>query len=88
MVSAGDYVRNEWTVIPKAMAVNVGGLAGFVLGIRRYGIRKFIYAAGGLTTMAAFCYPHETVDIARTAVAHAKRTWEDFQKRKFIFVDR
>ena len=30
--------------------------------------------------MAAFCYPHETVDIVRTAVAHAERTYEDFQK--------
>ena len=88
VVAADDYVRNEWTVLPKAMAITVGGMAGFVLGIRRYGIRKFIYAAGGLTTMAAFCYPHETVDIVRTGVAHAKRTWEDFQKRKFIFVDR
>lgn len=76
------YVREEWTVLPKAAAITVGGMAGFVLGMRRYGIRKFLYATGGILTMAAFCYPHETVDIVRVGVAHAQRTYEDFQKCK------
>uniref|UniRef100_A0AC34QTK6 MICOS complex subunit n=1 Tax=Panagrolaimus sp. JU765 TaxID=591449 RepID=A0AC34QTK6_9BILA len=80
VVAADDYVRNEWTVLPKAMAITIGGMAGFVLGIKRYGIRKFVYAAGGLTTMAAFCYPNETVDIVRIGVLHAQRTWDDFKK--------
>ena len=80
VVAADDYLRNEWTVLPKAAAITIGGMAGFVLGLRRYGIRKFIYAAGGLGTMAAFCYPNETVDIVRTGVAHTKRTYEDFKK--------
>uniref|UniRef100_A0A914YXA2 MICOS complex subunit n=1 Tax=Panagrolaimus superbus TaxID=310955 RepID=A0A914YXA2_9BILA len=80
VVATDDYIRNEWTVLPKAAAITIGGMAGFVLGLRRYGIRKFIYSAGGLGTMAAFCYPNETVDIVRTGVAHAKRTYEDFKK--------
>uniref|UniRef100_A0A7E4WAU6 MICOS complex subunit n=2 Tax=Panagrellus redivivus TaxID=6233 RepID=A0A7E4WAU6_PANRE len=79
-IATDDYVRNEWTVLPKAAAITIGGMAGFVLGLKRYGIRKFVYAAGGLTTMAAFCYPHETVDFSRCVIAHAKRSYADFQK--------
>jgi hypothetical protein len=55
-LATDEYLRNEWTVLPKAAAITIGGLAGFVLGLRRYGIRKFIYAGTGLVTMAAFCY--------------------------------
>lgn len=77
---ADHYLREEWTVLPKAAAITVGGMAGFVLGLRRYGIRKFVYATGGLLTMAAFCYPHEAIHVARTGVAHAQRTWEDFRE--------
>ena len=80
VVATDRYIREEWTVLPKAAAITVGGMAGFVLGMRRYGVRKFIYATTGILTMAAFCYPHETVDIVRVGVAHAQRTWEDFQK--------
>lgn len=70
--------------MPKAAAITVGGMAGFVLGLKRYGIRKFVYALGGLTTMAAFCYPSETIDIVRTGAAHAQRTYEDFKKCNII----
>lgn len=50
-----------------------------MLGLRRYGIRKFVYAGAGLTTMAAFCYPHEAIEFSKIGWAHAQRTWEDFQ---------
>lgn len=59
-------------------------MAGFLLGVRRYGVRKFVYATAGLLTMAAFCYPYETIDIFRVGSAHAQRTWEDFQKCKLL----
>ncbi|CAD5208880.1 unnamed protein product [Bursaphelenchus xylophilus] len=75
-----EYIRNEWTVLPKAAAITIGGMAGFVLGLRRYGIRKFVYATAGLLTMAAFCYPHEAIEISQIGYQHALRTWEDFQK--------
>jgi hypothetical protein len=68
--------------LPKAAAITIGGLAGFVLGLRRYGIRKFIYAGTGLVTMAAFCYPNEAIEFSKVGYAHAIRTWEDFQKCK------
>lgn len=78
-------MRTEWTVLPKAAAITVGGMAGFVLGLRRYGIRKFVYAAAGLTTMAAFCYPYEAIEFSKTGWAHAKRTYEDFQQCKQFY---
>lgn len=59
-------------------------MAGFYWGMRYYGLRKFLYAGIGLTTVAAFCYPQEAMVIARTSVEHAKRTYEDFKKGIFI----
>lgn len=38
-----------------------GGMAGFVLGMKRGGFGRAMGSATGLMTMAAFCYPHETV---------------------------
>uniref|UniRef100_A0A1I7ZD01 MICOS complex subunit n=1 Tax=Steinernema glaseri TaxID=37863 RepID=A0A1I7ZD01_9BILA len=74
-----EYLRNEWTVLPKAAAITVGGLAGFVLGLKHGAIRRTLYTATGLTTMAAFCYPNETVDFVRTGIAHSEQAWEQFQ---------
>ena len=76
-----DYIRAEQDLFPKAAAITLGGLAGFVMGMRSRGrMRRWIYATGGLLTMSAFCYPHETMQIIRTGIVHAQRTWEDFQK--------
>ncbi|KAK0405136.1 hypothetical protein QR680_017815 [Steinernema hermaphroditum] len=74
-----QYLRSEWTVLPKAAAITVGGMAGFVLGLKHGAFRRTLYTATGLTTMAAFCYPNETVDFARTGVAHSQQAWLEFQ---------
>ncbi|KAK6755848.1 hypothetical protein RB195_014314 [Necator americanus] len=75
-----SYLDNEWTVLPKAAAITVGGMAGFVLGMKR-GIPGRTFSTGlGLVTMAAFCYPHETVDVVRVGIAHSKSAWERFQE--------
>lgn len=73
------YVDEEWTVLPKAAAITVGGMAGFVLGLRRGVIGRSFSTAIGLATMAAFCYPYETVDVIRTGVAHSESAWERFR---------
>lgn len=77
-----DYIRKEKDLFPKAAAITLGGMAGFVIGMRggRGRMRKYIYAIGGLLTMSAFCYPHDTIHVVRTGIAHTQRTWEDFQK--------
>ena len=73
------YVNEEWTVLPKAGAIAVGGMAGFVLGLKRGFIGRVLYTSVGFLTMAAFCYPHETVDMIRTGIAHSEQTWESFK---------
>ncbi|KAL6742479.1 hypothetical protein ANCDUO_01406 [Ancylostoma duodenale] len=74
------YLEDEWTVLPKAAAITVGGMAGFVLGLKRGVIGRTFSTALGLATMAAFCYPHETVDVVRTGIAHSEMAWERFQE--------
>lgn len=75
-------MESEWTVLPKAAAITVGGMAGFVFGLKRSAPRRFFYAGVGLATMAAFCYPYETVDFVRTGVAHSQQSWENFKACK------
>ncbi|VDO78538.1 unnamed protein product [Heligmosomoides polygyrus] len=81
------YVDEEWTVLPKAAAITVGGMAGFVLGLRRGVIGRSFSTAIGLATMAAFCYPYETVDVIRTGVAHSESAWERFRSCMSFHVD-
>jgi hypothetical protein len=74
-------------VLPKAAAITVGGLAGFALGMRRYGPRRFLYALGGLTMMTAFCYPAETIRLVRTGVAHSQMAWANFKQRMAFILE-
>ncbi|KAK5986953.1 MICOS complex subunit [Trichostrongylus colubriformis] len=78
LIKTKRYVDEEWTVLPKAAAITVGGMAGFVLGLRRGLIGRSLTTAVGLATMAAFCYPYETVDVVRTGIAHSESAWERF----------
>ncbi|KAF8385315.1 moma-1, partial [Pristionchus pacificus] len=74
------YVNEEWTVLPKAAAITVGGMAGFVLGLKRGSFGRLLTSSLGLVTMAAFCYPHEAVDVVRTGIAHSEQAWEGFKE--------
>ncbi|EYC36193.1 hypothetical protein Y032_0924g3057 [Ancylostoma ceylanicum] len=58
-------------------------LNNFSLAFRGVIGRTFSTALG-LATMAAFCYPHETVDVVRTGIAHSQMTWERFQQCGFL----
>lgn len=46
-------------------------------------VGRILTTTTGLLTMAAFCYPHETVDIVRTGIAHTQQKWHEFQQCKF-----
>uniref|UniRef100_A0A914W821 MICOS complex subunit n=1 Tax=Plectus sambesii TaxID=2011161 RepID=A0A914W821_9BILA len=78
-IQVRDYVKREGTVLPKAMAITLGGMAGFLLGMRRGAFKRVTYSAVGMGSMAAFCYPHETVDLLRSSSAYAAKQWSDFQ---------
>ncbi|CAL2035146.1 unnamed protein product [Caenorhabditis brenneri] len=75
-----EYLTEEWTALPKAAAITVGGMAGFVLGLKRGPVGRLFTTTIGLATMAAFCYPIEAVDAAKTGKAHAEQTWYSFQE--------
>lgn len=42
LTEVNRYVNEEWTVIPKAAAITVGGMAGFVLGLKRSALSIFL----------------------------------------------
>ncbi|KJH51443.1 hypothetical protein DICVIV_02359 [Dictyocaulus viviparus] len=69
-----SYVEAEWTVLPKAAAITIGGMAGFIGYIGRT-----LYTALGLSTMAAFCYPHESIDLIREGARYSESAWERFK---------
>uniref|UniRef100_A0A9J2PSF7 MICOS complex subunit n=1 Tax=Ascaris lumbricoides TaxID=6252 RepID=A0A9J2PSF7_ASCLU len=79
-VRLSEHLREEWSILPKVAAITVGGMAGFVLAVKKSGLRRFLYSTVGVVTMAAFCYPHETVAIIRSGVAHTKNAWYDFKE--------
>uniref|UniRef100_A0A0N5B1B7 MICOS complex subunit n=1 Tax=Syphacia muris TaxID=451379 RepID=A0A0N5B1B7_9BILA len=82
-------IREEWTTVPKGMAILMGGMAGYILGIRRLVsfLRRWFYSFTGLATMAAFCYPEETAHFFRTGIAHSKMAWENFKESPEPSVD-
>ncbi|KAJ1363612.1 MICOS complex subunit MIC27 [Parelaphostrongylus tenuis] len=79
LLKTKTYLETEWTVLPKAAAITVGGMAGFVLGLKRGYIGRTLYTGLGLATMGAFCYPYETVDLVREGIGYSQRAWEQFQ---------
>ena len=51
--------------------------------IRRGAFGRLLATSTGLATMAAFCYPHETVDVVRTGIAHSEQAWEAFKECEY-----
>ncbi|VDN03202.1 unnamed protein product [Thelazia callipaeda] len=84
--SSSRRLQEEYGMLPKAAAITVGGLAGFLFGMKKSVFRRFLYSGVGLLTMTAFCYPYETIAITRTAVEHSKMTWDSFVRSKFFLV--
>uniref|UniRef100_A0AC35U3P5 MICOS complex subunit n=1 Tax=Rhabditophanes sp. KR3021 TaxID=114890 RepID=A0AC35U3P5_9BILA len=76
------YLSQEGTIIPKAAAISLGGIAGFILGVKRYGIRRFVYAGGAIATMTAFCYPDESVQVVKTGYYHGQSALERMRSSK------
>uniref|UniRef100_A0A0N5CE84 MICOS complex subunit n=1 Tax=Strongyloides papillosus TaxID=174720 RepID=A0A0N5CE84_STREA len=78
--NAKEYIGKEGTVVPKAFAITLGGMAGFIIGVKKYGIKKFAYATAGIATMTAFCYPEQTLDVCRTGYYHLLTQYEKIKE--------
>ncbi|KPJ17822.1 hypothetical protein RR48_06628 [Papilio machaon] len=67
------YLREEDNKDIRYGAVVMGGLTGFIFGLRGGFIRRVFYAGIGTTAMGAICFPEETKDLAKNNGALAKQ---------------
>ncbi|XP_014662538.1 PREDICTED: MICOS complex subunit Mic26-like [Priapulus caudatus] len=64
-----DYLQNDPSAVPRASAISLAGLGGFLVAtVRRGGVpKKLAYPTLGVAAMASLCYPRECVDTWRRA---------------------
>lgn len=69
------YVNEEWTVLPKAAAITVGGMAGFVLGLKRYVLSIFwIFEIFSLLTLK---YEIDQISLRSNSVLRRTSNWRE-----------
>lgn len=68
-----DYLNEPDNTAPRIGAVAIGGLSGFVLGLRGGFIRRVLYTGIGAGAIASICYPKEAGVYAQHGVVEAKR---------------
>jgi len=75
------FYDDDKTNITKAAFIVVGGMGGFLLGLKRGGrFKQAFYSILSVATTAAFCYPNQTIDIFRTGVEHSRVAWDRFKE--------
>ncbi|KAM3960153.1 uncharacterized protein ACR2FA_005782 isoform 1-T1 [Aphomia sociella] len=67
------YLREEENKDVRYGAVAMGGLTGFIFGLRGGFIRRLLYAGVGTTTMGMVCFPDETKELIKSNGALAKQ---------------
>ncbi|KAI5635841.1 apolipoprotein O domain-containing protein [Phthorimaea operculella] len=67
------YLREEENKDIRYGAVGMGGLTGFIFGLRGGIIRRVFYAGIGTTIMGAVCFPEETKELAHQNGVLAKQ---------------
>ncbi|XP_044266640.1 uncharacterized protein LOC123012652 isoform X1 [Tribolium madens] len=67
------YLRQEDNTTPKAGAIAIGGLTGFIFGLRGRFFKRTLYTATGALGMAAVCYPKEASEYSQIAIAEARK---------------
>ncbi|CAH2069042.1 unnamed protein product, partial [Iphiclides podalirius] len=68
-----QYLREEDNKQMRYGAVAMGGLTGFIFGLRGGIIRRVFYAGVGTTAMGSICFPEETKDLFKSNGALAKQ---------------
>ncbi|KAI4466085.1 micos complex subunit mic26 / mic27 family member [Holotrichia oblita] len=68
-----DYLQEEDNTVPRAGAIAIGGLAGFILGLRGGFFRRLLFTSTGALGMAAICYPNEAAEYSELAGKEVKR---------------
>jgi len=68
-----DYLRQEDNTLPKAGAIAIGALTGFIFGLRGRFFKRTIYATTGALGMAAVCYPKEAAEYTQIGLVEGKK---------------
>ncbi|RVE52066.1 hypothetical protein evm_003344 [Chilo suppressalis] len=68
-----QYLREEANKEARYGAVAMGGLAGFIFGLRGGVFRRVLYAGLGTTGMGLVCFPEETRELLKSNGALAKQ---------------
>ncbi|XP_060810378.1 MICOS complex subunit MIC27 isoform X2 [Amyelois transitella] len=67
------YLREEENKDVRYGAVAMGGLTGFILGLRGGIIRRVFYAGVGTTAMGMICFPEDTKELMKSNGVLAKQ---------------
>lgn len=68
-----NYLNEEQNTIPRIGAVAIGGLTGFIFGLRGGIIRRLFYGSLGAGAIAAVCYPKEAEKLSHEGLGELKR---------------
>lgn len=71
--SSIDYLNEPQNVMARSGAIALGGLTGFLFGVRGGFIKKVLYTATGAGVVASFCYPQKAEEYARDALFEARK---------------
>jgi len=65
--NAYSYLTAEENVIPRAVAITVGGLSGLLFSARKGVFKKMMYTTTGLVGMSFVCYPKQATQVSLDA---------------------
>ncbi|XP_053695883.1 MICOS complex subunit MIC27 [Sabethes cyaneus] len=68
-----DYLNKEDNTLPRVGAIAIGGLSGFIFGLRGGFFRKLLYTSIGGGGVASICYPQEAEMYAQHGLVEAKK---------------
>lgn len=58
---------------PKVGAIALGGLTGYIFGLRGGRFKRLLYTSAGALGMASICYPKEASKYSKIAVEEGKK---------------
>ncbi|GAB0100292.1 MICOS complex subunit [Sergentomyia squamirostris] len=68
-----NYLNEEQNTIPRIGAVAIGGLTGFIFGLRGGIVRRLFYGSLGAGAIAAVCYPKEAERLSQQGLQEARK---------------
>lgn len=70
---AVDYLNEPDNTLPRVGAIAIGGLSGYILGLRGGFFRRSFYGIIGATAIASICYPKDAEIYAQQGIVEVKK---------------